>query len=121
MFYIDYDDLGMEIVAETIQHGGLEPDMRANTFEMTEEVKEALKSGNDSRLYSVMWDIYNDNNSCVAIQSFNNWMEEVNGTEGYKQNRSKRKSTFKMLLNVYFMEVEKYVYSRLDRTILRGF
>ena len=81
MFYIDYDDLGMEIVAETIQHGGLEPDMRANTFEMTEEVKEALKSGSDSRLYSAMWDIYNDNNSCVAIQSFKNWTEEVNRTE----------------------------------------
>ena len=81
MLYIDYDNLGMEIVAETIQHGGLEQDMQANTFEMTEEVKEALKSGNDSKLYSVMWDIYNENNSCVAIQSFKNWMEEVNRTE----------------------------------------
>ena len=81
MFYIDYDSLGKEIVAETIPHGGLETDMQENTFEMTEEVKEALKSRNDNRLYSVMWDIYNDNNSCVAIQSFKNWMEEVNRTE----------------------------------------
>ena len=81
MFYIDYDNLGMEIVAETIPHGGLEPDMQVNTFEMTEEVTEALKNGSDSRLYSVMFDIYNDNNSCVAIQSFKNWMEEVNRTE----------------------------------------
>ena len=88
MFYIDYDDLGMEIVAETIQHGGLEPDMRANTFEMTEEVKEALKSGNDSRLYSVMWDIYNENNSCVAWQSFKNWIDEAD----YKEARRIQKA-----------------------------
>lgn len=81
MFYIDYDNLGMEIVAETMPHGGLEQDMQANTFEITEEVKEVLKSGNDGRLYSIMWDIYNDNNSCVAIQSFKNWMEEVSRTE----------------------------------------
>lgn len=79
--YIDCDSLGNETVIETVRIGGLEPDMQANTFEMTEEVKEALKSGSDSRLYSVMWDIYNDNNSCVAIQSFKNWMEEVNRAE----------------------------------------
>lgn len=81
MYYINYDNMGMEIVAETIPHGGLEPDIQANTFEMTEEVKKALKSGSDSRLYSAMWDIYNDNNSCVAIQSFKNWMEEVSRIE----------------------------------------
>lgn len=63
MYYIDYDN------------------MQANTFEITEEVIEALKSGSDSRLYSIMWDIYNNNNSCVAIQSFKNWIEEVNKTE----------------------------------------
>ena len=74
--YIDCDSLGNETVIETVRIGGLEPDMQANTFEMTDEVKEALQNGNDGKLYSVMWDIYNENNSCVAWQSFKNWIDE---------------------------------------------
>lgn len=52
--YIDCDSLGNETVIETVRIGGLEPDMQANTFEMTDEVKEALQNGSGSKLYSVM-------------------------------------------------------------------
>ena len=74
--YIDCDSLGNETVIEIVRIGGLEPDMQANTFEMTDEVKDALQNGNDGKLYSLMWDIYNENNSCVAWQSFKNWIDE---------------------------------------------
>lgn len=77
MLSIDFDSLGNETIIETIPIGGLEPDIQANTFEMTEAVKKALKTKNDNLLYSLMWDLYSDNNSCMALQSFKNWIYEV--------------------------------------------
>lgn len=97
--YIDCDSLGNETIIETVRIRGLEPDMQANTFEMTDEVKEALQNGSDDRLYSVMWDIYNENNSCVVWQSFKNWINEVE----YKDARRIQKAMNRIEENEQFI------------------
>lgn len=52
-----------------------------DTLEMKPEVEEVLKNKDDAKLYSIMYDLYNENNSCIALQSFRNWTAVMNSTD----------------------------------------
>ena len=46
-------------------------------MKMTEDVINALKNRNESKLYHAMYDIYDENNSTEACEAFNQWKLEA--------------------------------------------